>query len=289
MARRQRKRPLERERELAELLARGTTDHYVDPLLYDSEYADQADDIDWYGALADERRGAGPLLELGVGSGRIAIPLAQAGHHVVGLDRMPEMIEHLHAKLRALERAGEAPPGRIDTVLGDMTEIPLPDSSFELVIAPFNCLMHLYRWQDLLACFQAVHRVLRAGGTFAFDVLLPDLEWLLLDPEQRHAVTRFTHPRTGERMVYSTNHAYDPDTQVCHIRLYYDLASKFRVRGTESSTVVHLAHRQIFPEEVRMLLAMAGFELESQTGDFLDLGLTRDVEVQVIVARKPTA
>jgi hypothetical protein len=90
-------------------------------------------------------------------------------------------------------------------------------------------------------------------------------------------------------MVYSTNHAYDPDTQVCHIRLYYDLASKFRVRGTEGSTVVHLAHRQIFPEEVRMLLAMAGFELESQTGDFLDLGLTRDVEVQVIVARKPTA
>lgn len=288
MARRQRKRPAERERELAELLARGTSDHYVDPLLYDAEYADQADDIDWYTALADERASGGKLLELGIGSGRIAIPIAQGGHHVIGLDRMPEMLEHLHAKLRALARAGEAPPGTIETKLGDMTDIPLPDASVRLVIAPFNCLMHLYTWQDLLACFRAVHRVLEPGGSFAFDVLLPDLEWLLLDPEQRHAVTRFTHPRTGEKMVYSTNHTYDPDTQVCHIKLYYDQASKFRVRGSgEASQVVHLAHRQIFPEEVRALLGWAGFEIESQTGDFLDLGLTRDVEVQVVLARKP--
>lgn len=286
MGGRRRKRSAEREREIADLLARGTSEHYVDPLLYDSEYADQADDIDWYAALADERAKGGKLLELGIGSGRIAIPLAQAGHAVIGLDRMQTMLDHLHAKLRALERAGESPAGSIETVPGEMTDIPLPDACVELVIAPFNCLMHLYCWQDLLACFRSVFRVLRPGGTFAFDVLLPDLEWLLLDPEQRHAVTRFTHPRTGERMIYSTNHSYDPDTQVCHIRLYYDEGTRLRARA-EPREVVHLAHRQIFPEEVRALLSWAGFELESQTGDFLDLTLNRDVEVQVVVARKP--
>jgi SAM-dependent methyltransferase len=281
-----RKRSAERERELVDLLARGTSEHYVDPLLYDSEYADQADDIDWYGALADERAREGTVLELGIGSGRIAIPIARSGHRVIGLDRMPEMLEHLHAKLRALGRAGEAPSGTIETKVGDMTDIPLPDACVELVIAPFNCLMHLYTWQDLLACFRSVFRVLKPGGTFAFDVLLPDLEWLLLDPEQRHAVTRFTHPRTGEKMIYSTNHTYDPDTQVCHIRLYYDEGTRLRARA-EPRQVVHLAHRQIFPEEVRALLSWAGFEIESQTGDFLDLTLNRDVEVQVVVARKP--
>jgi SAM-dependent methyltransferase len=283
-----RRRSVERERELADLLTRGTFEHYVDPLLYDSEYADQADDIDWYTALADERvsSAGGTVLELGVGSGRIAIPIAHGGHHVIGLDRMQPMLDHLQAKLRALERAGEPPPGPIETRLGEMTDIPLPDASVDLAIAPFNCLMHLYTWQDLLACFRSVFRVLRPGGTFAFDVLLPDLEWLLLDPEQRHAVTRFTHPRTGEKMIYSTNHSYDPDTQVCHIRLYYDEGTRLRARA-EPREVVHLAHRQIFPEEVRALLSWAGFEIESQTGDFLDLTLNRDVEVQVLVCRKP--
>ena len=286
MAGRQRKRSAERERELADLLTRGTAEHYVDPLLYDSEYADQADDIDWYTALADERVQGGTVLELGVGSGRIAIPIAHAGHHVIGVDRMQPMLDHLHAKLRALEREGEQPKGVIETKLGEMTDIPMPDASVELVIAPFNCLMHLYTWQELLACFRSAFRVLRPGGTFAFDVLLPDLEWLLLDPEQRHAVTRFTHPRTGARMIYSTNHTYDPDTQVCHIRLFYDEGTRLRARA-EPQQVVHLAHRQIFPEEIRALLSWAGFEIESQTGDFLDLSLNRDVEVQVVVARKP--
>ncbi|MFV8749252.1 class I SAM-dependent methyltransferase [Nannocystaceae bacterium ST9] len=286
MAGRRRRRTVERERELADLLARGSSEHYVDPLLYDSEYADQADDVDWYTALADERARGGKLLELGVGSGRIAIPIAQAGHHVIGLDRMQTMLDHLHAKLRALERAGEPVRGPIETTLGEMTDIPLPDACVELVIAPFNCLMHLYTWQDLLACFRGVFRVLKPGGSFGFDVLLPDLEWLLLDPDQRHAVTRFTHPRTGERMIYSTNHNYDPDTQVCHIRLFYDEGTRLRP-NTPPREVVQLAHRQIFPEEIRALLSWAGFEIESQTGDFLDLQLTRDVEVQVVVARKP--
>ncbi len=286
MAGRQRKRSADRERELADLLSRGTAEHYVDPILYDSEYVEQADDVDWYSALADERATGGTVLELGIGTGRIAIPIAQAGHHVIGIDRMQPMLDHLHAKLTALEQAGEPVRGRIETMLGEMTDIPLPDASVELVIAPFNCLMHLYTWQDLLACFRAVFRVLRPGGTFGFDVLLPDIEWLLLDPEERHAVTRFKHPRTGEPMIYSTNHTYDPDTQVCHIRLYYDEGTRLRPRA-KPREVVQLAHRQIFPEEVRALLSWAGFELESQSGDFLDLGLTGDVEVQVVVCRKP--
>ena len=102
------------------------------------------------------------------------------------------------------------------------------------MIAPFNVLMHLYSWQHLLACFREVHRVLEPGGRFAFDVLLPDFEWLRWDPNERHAVTRFTHPRTGEKLIYSTNHEYDPNTQICHIRIYYDDASARAVRRVAS-------------------------------------------------------
>jgi len=277
----------ERERELAELLDRGTNDHYLDPLLYDLEYADQEDDVDWYGALADERAGGKTILELGAGSGRIAIPIARAGHHLIALDRMPAMLDHLFAKLDALARVGEPIAGQIDRLVAGMTEIPLADESVGLVIAPFNVLMHLYGWRDLLSCFREVHRVLEPGGSFAFDVLLPDFDWLRWDPTERHAVTHFEHPRTGQKLIYSTNHEYDPETQICHIRIYYDDAKAGLRSRARPLKIVHLAHRQIFPEELRMLAGLVGFEIESHTGDFLDLSLNKDVEVQVVLCRKP--
>ena len=276
---------------LTRLLERGTDEHYRDPLLYDFEYVDQYDDIEWYCEQAQARVRGGKLLELGAGSGRVSIPLAEDGHRVLALDRMPAMLEHLETKLERLAQAGEGLAGSIELVPGDMGALPLPDASVSMVIAPFNCLMHLYTWQELLSCFRQVHRVLEPGGSFAFDVLLPDLEWLQWDPDLRHAVTEFEHPRTGKRMLYSTNHSYDPATQVCHIRIFYDDCDA-HPRGRLSPDVapldtVHLAHRQIFPEELRMLVSTAGFEIESHAGDFLGLSLSSKVEVQTMICVKP--
>ena len=185
--------------------------------------------------------------------------------------------------------AGQPWGHRVRPVEADMRALPLRDDAVDLVIAPFNGLMHLYTWQDLLRCFREAHRVLRPGGTFAFDVMLPDLDWLTWDPEKRHAVTRFVHPVTGERLVYSTNHRYDPGTQICHIRIFYDDAPprgrKFRP-PSRPRRLVHLAHRQIFPEEVRLLVATAGFDLVSHTGDFREAELRHTHDSQVVVARK---
>ncbi|NVB36304.1 class I SAM-dependent methyltransferase [Pseudenhygromyxa sp. WMMC2535] len=279
-----------RERELADLLSRGTDEHYEDPVLYDFEYVSQHDDVDWYCDLVDARLrpGRGRILELGAGSGRVAIPIARGGHRLIALDRKQAMLDHLQRKLEALAASDEPVSGTIEPLLADMTQIPLDDASVDMVIAPFNCLMHLYTWQDLLACFREVARVLGPGGTFALDVLLPDLEWLLADPNERHAITRFEHPRTGRKMIYSTNHEYDDETQICHIRIYYDNAIGGRLRPRDKpEEVVHLAHRQIFPEELRMLISLAGLVLERHCGDFLDMGLNRDIETQAVVARKP--
>ncbi len=269
-----------------ELLRSGTSDHYEDAELYDFEYRDHGHDVSWYRGIA-RKLGAGvKLLELGAGTGRITIPLALDGHQVTALDRMPTMLARLQDKLGAHPAA--AP--RIEPVLGDICGMPLATDSFALVIAPFNVLMHLYRWQDLLACFREVRRVLVPGGTFALDVLLPDLQWLTWDPDERHSVTYFTHPRTGASMVYSTNHTYDPDTQVCHVRIYYDDAPR-RPRAfkppPEPKQLVHLAHRQIFPEELRLLIATAGLELEALTGNFRSGRLAPGVDAQCLVARKP--
>ena len=267
------------------LVERGTIEHYEDTALYDHEYGDRTEDVVWYRKIARHHVTGGPVLELGAGTGRVSCPLALDGHRVLALDRMPVMLERL-----AERAAGQPWASRIEIVVAEMTEIPRPDESVDLVISPFNALMHLYSWEDLLRCFREVARVLVPGGAFAFDVENPDLEWLLWDPDERHAITRFTHPSTGERLVYSTNHTYDFSTQVCHIRLYYDDApprGRRFVPPVKSKKLVHLAHRQIFPEELRMLVATAGLAMESHCGDFVDGELGRHSQSQVVVCRKP--
>jgi ubiquinone/menaquinone biosynthesis C-methylase UbiE len=266
------------------LLHRGTVDHYRDTALYDFEYADRDNDVSWYRALARVRAPTYPILELGAGTGRITCPLARDGHSLVALDSMQSMLAALRRRAK-----DEGLEGTIRTVVADMRALPEPDASIGLVISPFNALMHLYTWQDLLACFREAARVLVPGGALAFDVELPDLEWLTWDADERYAVTPFVHPESGARMVYSTNHRYDPESQVCHIRIYYDEAPprgrKFRP-PPEARRIVHLAHRQIFPEELRMLVSIAGFDLQSHTGDFKDIRLAEASESQIVVCNK---
>jgi len=271
--------------ELQRLLDAGTRDHYEDAALYDFEYSDRVEDIRHYRGLALELGDELDVLELGAGTGRITVPLARDRNRVVALDLCNSMLDRLEA---ALTRVGLR--DRVTTVRADMRVIPAADASFDLVIAPFNALMHLYGWRDLLACFREAARVLRPGGTFAFDVQIPDLEWLRWDPEVRHAVTRFVHPVTREKLVYSTNHRYDAATQVCHIRIYYDDAPPSGRRFVPPAVprrVVHLAHRQIFPEEIRQIVASAGLELVTLTGDFRGRPLGDAEDSQVAICVKP--
>ena len=275
-----------REDQLQRLLQLGTDSHYLDAALYDFEYRDHEHDVDWYRNLCAARSADMEVLELGAGTGRITLPVAEDGHRVLALDRMPSMLEELGAKL---EEVGPDIASRVEPRLGDMCEIPVEGEAVGMVIAPFNALMHLYSWQQLMACFREVHRVLVPQGVFGFDVLLPDPAWLTLDESARHMVTRFRHPVSGERLVYSTNHTYDHETQVAHIRIFYDDAPpagrKFRPPQNPKQ-LVHLAHRQIWPEELRALLTLAGFEIESHDGDFVGISLNAEVESQCVVARK---
>lgn len=277
---------LERRAALERLLRRGTTDHYIDTALYDFEYAERTEDVRWYRKLAREHfDGGAHIVELGAGTGRITCPLAKDGHTIEAVDLMPKMLERLYDRAEGQDWAE-----RITLHEADMRALPLEDASVDMAISPFNALMHLYTWGDLLACFREVYRVLVPSGVFAFDVQLPDVEWLTWDPNERHAVTPFEHPETGESLIYSTNHHYDHATQICHINLYYDepppKGRKFRP-PPKPKRLVRLAHRQIYPEEIRALTGIAGFELERHEGDFRGRALTGASESQTVVCSKP--
>jgi SAM-dependent methyltransferase len=120
----------------------------------------------WRHLAADHR---GLVLELGCGTGRIAVPLLKAGTPVVGIDRSDAMLDRARRRAR---RAGVAPCARF--VRGDIRDIPLRSSRFDLVMAPYGILQSLTRERDLQSTLESVARVVRRGGVFGID-LVPDL------------------------------------------------------------------------------------------------------------------
>ena len=123
------------------------------------------DDVPFYVSLAMDT--AGPLVELAVGTGRVAIPVALAtSRTVVGIDSSPAMLAQAR---RASREAGVA----LDLREGDMRDLEL-DEPAGLIYCPYRALLHLPTWADRRRVFDRVARSLRPGGTFAWNVLAFD-------------------------------------------------------------------------------------------------------------------
>ena len=132
---------------------------------YDEWSAHMTEDVAFYVELA--RESDGPLVELAVGNGRVAIPVARAtGRSVIGIDASPEMLE------QARERASEAGVA-LDLHEGDMRDFTL-DEQAALIYCPFRALLHLPTWADRRRTFERVAASLRPGGRFAWNAFAFD-------------------------------------------------------------------------------------------------------------------
>lgn len=138
-----------------------------------SSYGDAFADVydEWYAGVSDidatvaalQRLAAGqPILELGIGTGRIAVPLAAAGANVSGIDASNAMLDRLRAKQPV-----------VPAVLGDMVE-DLPAGPFGLVFAAYNTLFNLTTHARQQACFDAVAARLLSSGCFVIEAFVPD-------------------------------------------------------------------------------------------------------------------
>ncbi len=219
------------------------------------------------------------MLELGCGTGRVSLPLLRQGTPVIGVDLSTPMLG------RAVERiawAGRRVKAPVHLARADMRALPFADATFERILCPFNAFMHLYYPPDITACLNEVRRLLRPEtGRFLFDVINPDLGWLMRDPRKRWARTRFKHPVTGLRYVYSTNHTYDARRQLCLVNIYYDC-----VDDPAQSVRQLVAHRHFFPQELRALIRFHGLELVEEYGDFLGAPFEGDSEQQILVCKR---
>ncbi len=254
----------------------GAREHYVDAALYDFEYRRRRQDVRFYRELAAELLGRpGRILELACGSGRLTVPLLRAGHTVTGLDAAPAMLTQARLRIGALGTAARA---RARLVEGDVRSFALGER-FPLAYMAFNSFEHLYTRTDVAACLARVADHLEPGGRFVFDVQNPDLRWLLQSGKRRWARTPFRHPATGAKLVYSTDHQYDPVSQIVVVRLYYEATDGGGTR------VVRLSQRKFYPAELEALVAAAGWTVDERFGDFDGEALHGGAASQVLVCR----
>ncbi|MBN1611240.1 MAG: class I SAM-dependent methyltransferase [Polyangiaceae bacterium] len=236
----------------------GSLAHYADPAYYEKAYARRHEDVEYYVRLAEGS--AGDVLEFGVGSGRVALPIARAGRSVVGVDLSEPMLAAFRCRLRDEPREVQ---GRVRLVRGDMRAVRLR-RRFPLVIAPFNTVLHLYSRQEVAQFLDCVRAHLAPGGRFVFDFCVPDLKTLAGDPTRRYGAPSFRDPATGQIVRYAERFEYDPMRQLLLVWM------EFTPVAGGAPWTVPLTHRQFFPEEMASLLACNGFVDQTWFGDFRD-------------------
>jgi len=204
--------------------------------LYDPWSVSVVEDVAFY--LQEARRSGGPVVELGVGTGRIAVPIAAEGIRVIGIDSSRAMLD-VCARRAAL--AGV----EVDLRRGDLRTPPVRER-VPLVICPFRSLLHMHTNDDRRAVLAAVRELLQPGGRFAFDVFTPGAEdiaqtqdrWLEREP----GIFELAHWDETARTLTLT------------------------VRGPNGETTMALAWLSV--DEWRALLEQAGFAVEACYGWF---------------------
>ncbi|MFI5850330.1 class I SAM-dependent methyltransferase [Micromonospora chalcea] len=200
---------------------------------------DPAPAVDFLAPLAD----GGPVLELAVGTGRVALPLAGRGLTVEGVEASPEMVAHLRAK-----------PGGADlpVTIGNMADVPVT-GPYRLVFLVFNTLFNLVSEERQAACFRNVARVLAPGGAFVIETFVPDPADF--DRDEQIQVREVTEDSATIRL-----HRYDRAAQTFVRQTVTFDASGVRLKP--------FAMRYAWPEQIDALAEQAGLRLTERYADW---------------------
>jgi len=183
-----------------------------------------------------ELAGDGSALELGIGTGRIALPLAQRGVPVHGIDLSQAMVARLREKPRSAE---------IGTTIGDFATTRV-DETFRLVYLVFNTIMNLTTQDAQVACFENAARHLEPGGSFVVEVMVPDLR--RLPPGERYVVF---------------------DVEVGHVGVdEYDVVEQGLVSHHYTDRLASVPFRYAWPAELDLMARIAGLALRERWADW---------------------
>jgi SAM-dependent methyltransferase len=208
-----------------------------------------------------ELAAGGRALEFAIGTGRVAIPLAERGIPVTGIELSGPMVDQLRTK------ADEA---TIPVVRGDMATATAP-GTYALVYLVFNTISNLLTQVEQVACFRNAARHLDRGGRFVIELWVPELRRL---PPGVPATVGHVEPG------YILLDTYD----VLHQHV---VSHHFRFDGTKQARLTRSPHRYVWPAELDLMAQLAGLELESRHGDWAGAEFTADSPSHVSVYRLP--
>lgn len=246
--------------------------------LYDVDLLEDPGDLDLYRALA--ARTGGPILEIGVGSGRIAVPLAAAGHRITGLDTDPAMLA------RARERAAAAGPQvvhRLELLTGDARRPPADLGAVHLAFVALNSLMVFGDRADQRATVRAIADHLEPGGLAVVDVWLPDAEDLARYDGRLGMEYVRRDPDTGDSVTKLASAVHDPATGTVELTNIYEQG---RQGEAPRRWIRHDRLRLVSADDLRAFAEDAGLVVEVIAGDYDLTPLRPGDDRAILVARR---
>jgi SAM-dependent methyltransferase len=238
---------------------------------YDGQYAkdrNPSGDRTFYLELA--RRTGGPILEVGCGTGRVLLPIAEEGFECVGLDASESMLEIARSK---------DPPANLRLLHGDARSFDLAPLRFALIFSAFRSFQHLYTVDDQLAFLAHARDHLAPGGLLAFDVFDPNLEYLAEGGAAEHVDIEWTEGDLSMKRYneVTLNHR----TQVLHANFRVE-ARREGEKVSEDTNDIQV--RWFYRYELEHLLARASYEVVERYGDFDGTPIGEGTEL-IFVAR----
>lgn len=256
--------------------------------LYDSFIADYYDespvvrgrvqDVAFYRDAA--REFGDPVLELGCGTGRITMALAEAGKRITGLDLSERMLERAVKKRAALLVEARE---RVHLVQGNMAGFDLGEK-FRMVIIPFRPFQHLLEVHQQINCLECVRKHLAPGGRLILDVFQTDAERMHDPVHMRETLVTEYNTADGRRVKISERvAAFHRAKQINDVEMIFSITHK---GGHVERLVFAWALRYFFRYEVEHLLARCGFQVKAEYGNFDRTPILDDSTEMIFVAEK---
>ncbi len=243
---------------------------------YDLDDGRISDDIPFH--LGFARKTGGPVLDLGVGSGRLAIPIAREGIRVVGLDISKNMLAIGQKRIKEL-RLSQA----IHLIQADFRDPPLRPGRFSLAYCGYNAFLHLIEPHEQLDALMAWKALLKPGGLLVIDIENLQLEGLAGMAEQSalELEESFLEPETGVPILkFTETHINLPDQTFTIHRLYERLAPNGNWERYESQFQLRI----LFQRELELLLVCTGYVDLRFYGDYELTPWTPDAPRLIAVA-----
>jgi SAM-dependent methyltransferase len=246
--------------------------------LYDLDLAEDPGDIDLYLALAS--RTGGPILEIAAGSGRVAVPLAQAGYDVTAVDIDPAMLARLD---EAATEAGPEVRGRLTRVEGDLIDLKLPGGArFRLAILALNSILLLDSRDTQQAALETMARHVEPGGLAVVDVWLPSADELARYDGRVGLEYVREDPSSGLLVVKTAAAQHEPATGHIQLTSIYEEAEQ---GGQARRWIRRDRLRLLNSGELRAMAESVGLDVEVVAGDYEMNPVGPHDERAILVAR----